>query len=80
MKADQFGNFAAGYVGYKAGWFFGVEGVLLGGILYDFSDAYFGNSGEFDWDQDSWWGIISGAYYARTGLMPEESDEFYNKD
>jgi hypothetical protein len=59
MKADEFGNYVAGYAGYKAGGEIGYAGVRAGGILYDFTDAWadrrgrgFGNS-KFDWDADS---------------------------
>jgi len=72
MNSDQFGNFAAGYAGYKTGWFVGLEGVFWGGVMYDFLDAKAQNfkDAKFDWDKDSWPDIMAGAYYARYGKMP----------
>ncbi len=72
MQSDQFGNFAAGYAGYEVGGLFGLEGVLWGGIAYDYFDSIrkeFSGS-EFDWDKDSWPDIMAGAYYGRYGEMP----------
>jgi len=46
VKADQFGNFLAGFTGYNAGnnsWLgtdFGNSGVRSGGVYYDFKDNF----------------------------------------
>jgi len=64
LRADEFGNYLAGYAGFKTGWFLGYGGVIIGGVLTDFfapfQDAYKTEQGEpyrdleFDLDRDSW--------------------------
>jgi len=69
MKADEFGNYLAGYVGVKAGGVGGELGVRLGGIFYDFWDDFTQRRGRdfldvrkstFDFDSDSWDRINAG--------------------
>jgi RHS repeat-associated protein len=59
LRADEFGNYLAGYVGYKTGGRFGYLGVRAGGLFYDFVEAIFGQTrrprgdAKFDFDADS---------------------------
>jgi len=59
LRSDQFGNFLAGYAGYKIGGTGVYALVRAGGIFYDLTDTLNERSGrsygdsEFDWDADS---------------------------
>jgi len=79
LRADEFGNYLAGYAAYKSGGMFGYNGVIAGGILYDFMDnvrsdilGMFGRprpKSDFDWDEDSRAQISAGALRA---ILEEE--------
>jgi RHS repeat-associated protein len=79
LGADEFGNYIAGYAGYKSGGMFGYNGVRAGGILYDFVDNIrfdilnmFNRprpESNFDWDEDSSEQVNAGAL---RGLLEEE--------
>jgi len=74
LRADEFGNYLAGYSGYKSGGMFGYYGVRAGGIYYDFVDLFtkaslratrrpYGDS-RFDFDADSQEQIDAGTFRA----------------
>ncbi|MFZ5501396.1 MAG: hypothetical protein ACOY58_05745, partial [Candidatus Micrarchaeota archaeon] len=77
LAADQFGNYLAGYAGWKAGGSLGLLGVRAGGVWYDFRDnvpegTFLWTTSRprsrgdyiFDWDQDSVEMINRGAFRA----------------
>ncbi len=71
LGADEFGNYLAGYVGFRAGGMLGYNGVRAGGVFYDFKDnlrfdilGMFTDprpKSDFDWDEDSKEQINAGA-------------------
>ncbi|MEW5993893.1 MAG: RHS repeat-associated core domain-containing protein [Candidatus Zixiibacteriota bacterium] len=71
LRADEFGNYLAGYSGYKSGGMFGYFGVRAGGVLYDFTDSFWADllratrrpydDSRFDLDADSREQIDAGA-------------------
>ena len=68
MRADEFGNFAAGYAGEILGPL-GAAGVQAGGMYYDWRDGV-----TFDLDADSVPDIHAGAAYARREAAGGKSD------
>jgi hypothetical protein len=63
-RADEFGNFVAGWVGEHAGGGVGVLGSMIGGILFDWGDPCSKNP-RWNPDADSREDILAGAGYAR---------------
>jgi|GEM_PF-6780445 len=63
LDADEFGNYLAGYAGYKLAGNWGYRAVRVGGALYDFKDAVWAQvlgifdpprpPSTWDWDADS---------------------------
>ncbi len=63
LKAEEFGNFLAGYTGQKLVPV-GIGGVRAGGIIIDYRASRAANK-PFDWDMDSVPAIVAGAAYAK---------------
>ena len=65
LKADEFGNFVAGWIGRNAGGMIGVAGSLVGGVIFDMGNSFSPNHW-WNPDADSRADILNGARYAGT--------------